>query len=153
MKLSEMHSSIDKMQAKFFLRLSSKHLLSQEVISDIHSYCEEIHKSKMDFVSLKLQNEFGERLVTVSKVIETIKLMDNVTGLKNELSTHYKRDQYFKANFNFIQAEKIILGYTRQIASFYYYKPVQNTLARLINDNTIRQNIIKEPKFNVFNEV
>ena len=93
--------AIEKYEAKFALKLSSKHLLARTVVNDIFSFCSDIHAMKLDLITTKLKEKFADSSsLKVDDIIETIDLVDNVTGLGNKLETHYKRDGILKSRFD-----------------------------------------------------
>ena len=125
-----------------------KHLLSQELVNDILTFCNDMHDTKIELLNQSLIHQFGSgSLVKVEKVVEHIKMSNNVTGLKTELSTNWKRNQYFKKNYKFVEPERIIIGHVDGKPRFYYYLPVRSTLSRLLEDNSLRKFIIRQPVF------
>ena len=89
----------------------------------------------------------------IKQVTEKMRLIDNNIGLKSELSTPYKRDQYLKSRFNFIKEERIPLTKKGQKSSFYYYLPIDQSICRLLCDDSLRKYLIKEPIFTAFTKV
>ena len=53
------------------------------------------------------------------KVANNIKLLDKNAGLKDKLSTHYKRNKYIKESFEFIDPVKIQIGKAKGVVSYY----------------------------------
>ena len=145
--VSNINNTIQKMEALFALKLSSKHLLSREVVDDIFSFCQEIHSTKMELLTSQAR-EKSEDDEKINKTIDTMQLTDNVIGLKDQLSTNYKRDKCLKERFSFIQPEKVHIGVIRDnSSSFYYSLPVRETLGRLLKDKSLRRYIINQPIF------
>ena len=102
--LFKMNSIIKRNEALFALRLTAKASLSQEIVSEIFSFCEDIHKLKLEFITTKLKQDFaGETNTKIEDAIETAKIMDHLAGLgKAGLSTHYRRDKMLQTYFDFI---------------------------------------------------
>ena len=69
------------------------------------------------------------------------------TGLKKELSTHFRRNKYLHQHFNFLVPERISIGFKDGVESFYYYVSVEQSLRRLLQDKSLRDYIINEPFF------
>ena len=104
-----------------------KHLLSQDLVSEVLAFCNDIHSSKIELINQKLHHRFdSENLVEIDKVTENIKLVDSVTGSKNDLSSHYKREQYIRNNFKFVEPQRITIGNMGNKPQFYYYLPIQH---------------------------
>ena len=119
-----------------------------EVIDDILEHCEDIHKRKVELLNAQLSRLYdGDGDGTMKEAIQKIKFTDSVIGLKTELSTHYRREQYFKQNYNFITPETIPIRKPGEVSSFYYYLPIELTLGRLLNDVSLRKYIINFPIF------
>ena len=57
----------------------------------------------------------------------------------------YRREQYFHRKFKFIEPEKTFIGPEEK--SFYYLFPVNSTLSRLLDDDSVRSQIINRPLF------
>lgn len=146
-QISEMHSAIDHMQTLFALKLCSKDMLPQQLVTEILTFSNEIHASKMELIAHKLKNQFHEGNVSINTVLDYVNLVDHSTGLNLELSTNYRREQHFKRTFKFIQPERTPIG--TEGKSFYYRFLVKSTLCRLLNDDTVRNHIINWPLFTV----
>ena len=118
-----------------------------EVIDDILEHCEDIHKRKVELINAQLSRLYDDGDGTMKEAIQNIKFTDSVIGLKTELSTHYRREQYFKQNYNFITPETIPIRKPGEVSSFYYYLPIHLTLGRQLNDVSLRKYIINFPIF------
>ena len=148
----ELSSNIEKFEASFALKLSSKYLLARNVIDDIFSYCANIHRMKLELITAKLNEKFDENPnINICDVTETIEFVDNIIGLGSKLDTHYKREKVLKTKFDFIEPERIFIGKIREEPSFYYYLPVMKTLTRLLCDDSVRTHIIHQPVFDNHN--
>ena len=105
------------------------------------------------FLQMKIKNkpnvykDFNSNLESIIQVKPFTALVHNVTGLKNELSTNWKRDQYFRKKIKFIQPQHVTIGNVGGQPRFYYYLPVISTLTRLLEDNSLRSYIISQPTF------
>ena len=64
-----------------------------------------------------------------------------------KISTHYKRTQYLKKRFEFVEPIRIEIGKIRDKVSFYMCLPVKKTLSRLLNDKSLRKYMINDPVF------
>ena len=146
-KISDMHSAIDRMQTVFALKLVAKDLLSQNLVSEIITFCNDVHDSKMDLIAQQLKRKCSEDSVSIHNVLKKIKLVDHSTGLKQELSTPYRRTQYFKRKWQFIDPQRTPIGPNEE--SFYYLFSVKSTLSRLLNDDSVRSHIINQPLFTI----
>ena len=144
-KLMDMHSAIDLQQTLFALKLMSKNLLPQEVVNETLEFCEEIHARKMELITHQLSQLYKDKSVPINQVIEKVKLIDNVTGIRKELSTDYRRNKHFRTQFKFIKPVKVVIRSPEK--PFYYYFPITAILSRLLNDPTCRQCIINQPFF------
>ena len=120
---------------------------SQELVSDIVAFCDDIHKSKIEVIIQLLNRRFGQDLVQLDQITDTIKLVDGTIGLREELSTDYRRKKYIKEKFNFIEPERIPIGDWNNITCFYWYMCIEATLLRLLQDNSLREYMINQPVF------
>ena len=124
-------------------------MLTREAVADVLKFCEDIHVSKTELISEKLQQTFSsQKDVDIQKVTVAIKEYDNVVGLKDEMLTEYKHDKYLKTHFKFIQPEKVIIGTKDNVENFYYRLPFVKTLNRLLQDSSLRKYLIQQPLFN-----
>ena len=145
---ASLNANIEKIEALFALKLTSKHLLSREVVNEVMSFCQNIHETKMSLITHHLKKSLiDENNLKIENVTDTIDFLDSVIGLKEQLSTHYKREKALKHKFSFIEPERVSIGKIRNQPSFYYYMPVAKTLARLLKDKTLRKHIINSPVF------
>ena len=78
-----------------------------------------------------------ENNLSIKNVIDTIDVVDHSAGLKDELLSHHKRDQYLKQQFHFIEPKKVIIGSIRNEICFYYSLSVFKTLGRLLKDKSL----------------
>ena len=146
--LFELNSVIEKNEALFALKLSSKYLLPIEVVNEIFSFNKDIHTLKMEFVTSKLKHSFSEEdTLKLCEVTETIDLCNHFAGLGDKLTTNYKREKVLNCRFDFIQPQKVIIGRIKNEVCFYYSLPIVKTLSRLMNDNSIRDFLIHLPTF------
>ena len=129
------------MEGLFALKLASKHLLPREVINDIMRFCGNIHSIKLECISSLLVKNFEkESNVEIEKVADVAKLHDNVLGLKDKLLTDYKREKYFKENFDFIEPQRLSIKIEEVEVGFLYSLPIKETLTRLLADDSLRRN-------------
>ena len=70
------------MEAVFALKMVSKHNLSQEIIDDVLSFSNSIHKSKLELIGYQLEKKFYEENNGIKKVTQNIRVIDNNTGRK-----------------------------------------------------------------------
>lgn len=146
--INALHSAIEKAEASFALKVSSKNLLARHVVDDIFLFCSQIHSMKMEVITNELKEQFPDNnTVKIQDVNETIKLLDHVTGLGNELTTHYRRDKMLKQKYDFIEPVRIPIGKIEEDERFYYNLPVSKTVARLLRDNSVRSQVIHQPVF------
>lgn len=143
-----MNSEIEQNEAKFALKLSAKHLISREVISEIMSFCSEIHCLKMEFIKAQLHQKFANHNdLKIKNVTDTMDVIDYTVGLKKQLLSPYQREQYLKLKFQFIEPRKNIIGSIGSEISFCYTLPIVETLGRMLKDDYLRKFVIKEPTF------
>ena len=114
----EMNLAIKKFEAKFALKLFSKELLPQRVVNDMFGYSSDIHTMKLEVITTKLKEKFaGKNYVRVEDILEAIHLIDNVTGLRNKLDTHFKRDQILKSQLSLNQLDYLLVWKIKRHAS------------------------------------
>ena len=143
-----LHDNIEHIQGVFALKMCGKYLLPRDVITDILSHSNEIHTMKMELINEKLKQNFGvDSSINIKDITENIELIDNTVGLKEQLSTPYKRNKYLGAKFKFIKPEYTPIGKIGEKESFYYTMPISKTLKRLLKDTSIKRYIIKYPVF------
>ena len=53
-----MNSIIEKFEARFALKLSSKDLLARQVVNDVFAFCSDVHSMKLELISTKLKEKF-----------------------------------------------------------------------------------------------
>ena len=95
--------ALNQMESMFCLKLISKHMLPVNVQNEILEYSEDVHAAKLEIIISELKKDFsGCSEINIEKVIDDIILMDNVIGLKDEVSTQFKREKYLKRKFDFI---------------------------------------------------
>ena len=147
-RISQLHSSLEQMEAMFALKLVAKYLLTQEAIDDIFAFVENVHKSKVEIITDTLSDTFDEENhVEMKKVIETIGLIDENSGLKEHLRSHYRREKLLKSRYDFIEPLKTPIGTWDNEPRYYYRFPVSETLRRMLDDESLREKIIHEPLF------
>ena len=131
---------IHKLEAMFALKLMAKHMLSQEVVNDIINFSNNIHSSKINVIktALKRQNVSED----MTNLCEQIDRIEAISGLNDKISTHYKRLQYLKKRFDFVEPRKIEIGRKRGKVCFYMSLPVTETLSRMLSDKSLRRYII-----------
>ena len=138
--------TVKKSEGAFALKVSSKYTLSREVVNEIFSFSENIHSLKLDVILAQLKLDFGnESNVKIEDVIERVEILDSMIGLKDKLSTHYKREKELERQFNFIEPQRMPIADSE--THFYYYMPVLETLGRLLSDDSVRDHIIHQPTF------
>ena len=131
--------------------MSAKHTISRDILNDIIQFSERVHSAKLEIMINQLKEDYLDNQ-DIEKVLEDLEYMDNVLGLKENLSTHYRREKYLKTRFSFIEPERIPIkskeeGETK--TSFYYEIDVEKSIQRLLNDPTLRKYLIHEPAFDV----
>ena len=147
-KLSESHSNIERREALFALKLTSKYMLTREAVADILTFCEDIHVSKTELIGEKLTQNFSSpNNIDIQKVTSAIHQYDNVIGLKDQMLTEHKRDKYLKTHFEFLEPVKVLIVGENNQTSFYYRLPVVKTLNRLLQDKSLRKYLIHQPLF------
>ena len=146
----ELNSIIEKMETLFALKITSKHLLSRDVVNEIMDFSNQIHSIKVKCITSQLRANFGsDESVEISKVIDTIDLCDNVIGLKDILLTEYKRNRHLKNNYRFIEPLRTVIKREEDIEleidqelpteeHFFYRLPIQETLKRMLSDDSLR---------------
>ena len=130
--------------------LFQKHLVSQELANEVFAFCNDIHSSKIQLINQQLQHRYGsENSGLIDRVVENITRVDRVSGLQLELSTNYRREQYFKSNFNFVEPQRIPIKKLKEEdpQSYYWYLPIKQTMTRLLKDKSLRKYIINQPIF------
>ena len=76
--------------------------------------------------------------VSIEKVTRDIALIDNVIGLKDQISTNFKRESYLKTKYQFIIPERVVIKTVENKVFFYYQIPIVKSLDRLLKDNSLR---------------
>ena len=139
---------IEKNEALFALKLTSKYLLTREAVNDIFSFSRDIHSLKMEFITSKLEQSYlNDDNLDISDIKTKIDLLDHIAGFGPDLLTHFKREKILNSHFDFIHPEKRVIGTIKNEMCFYYYLPVTKTLSRLMRDDSVREFIIHQPLF------
>ena len=145
--IAQMNSDLKRSEVSFALKMTAKHLLSQEALNEIFEFYELNHSKKLDLLTCQLKKN-SEGIDDINKVIDTIRLADNVSGLKDELSTHHRRTNCMKVYFKFIEPLPVPIGHKgEEPSSVMYRMPVKKKLARMLDDNFLRDHIIQQPCF------
>lgn len=128
--------------ALFYLKLHAKHFVSNSVIQDINEQFFEINK-ELSYIS---SNNLRKALKSVSiddKIIEKALSEFNNSGmeqLSSMFETDYKRSQYFKKNFNFIEPTEVFLGKNNLRKDCYIqYVSIISTLQTLLKNQDISE--------------
>ena len=146
--MCEMSSKIEDIEALFALKVSSKHLLSREVVNEIFLFSEQIHARKIEYIKSHLLRNFANKeSVPIQDVTNLIDLVEHSSGLGDQLETHLRREKVLKSTFKFIKPELRIIGKKENVQCFYYSLPVHKTLNRLIRDKSVRSQIVHQPVF------
>jgi len=136
---------IHRIEAAFALKLMAKHMLPQDVVSDILAFSGSIHNAKIAAIKASLKKKFDtENLTRISREIDVV---ENNSGLKGKIATHHQRMQLIKKRFEYIEPLRHEIGRIRGIASFYMRLPISKTLARQLTDESLREYIINDPVF------
>ena len=106
---------------------------------------------RQQLIKTSLKNHLHEE--NIAKVCDHIDLIDNIVGLKEKVSTHYKREKFFKRRFNFVEPIRVEIGTIRNKVSFCMRLPVAETLYRMLSDDSLRKFIINEPIFSTLQSV
>ena len=105
-----------------------------------------LHYRKINIViSARRVNDDYENIIYIPNftVTENIDMIDNMVGLKDQLSTHFRRNKYFKNHYHFVKHRRIeIKDEDIEVKKFFYYIPVQDTLQRLILDPSFRKHMV-----------
>ena len=134
----EMNNLIEKSEANYALKLSSKDLLSRQLVNEVFAQCANLHAMKLEFIENQLRRTFlGQNSVQIEDVINTIHLVDNNAGLGNELSTHKRRENVLREHFDFIIPEKHVIKIVGNVTHFYYSLPIVKTLGHSIYIRTV----------------
>ena len=142
--------ALTSMEAMFCLKMSAKHTISREILDDIIQFSEQVHSAKLGIMINQLKKDYSDTDY-IKKVTNDLQLMDNVLGLKEKISTNYRREKYLKQRFNFLEPERIPIKSKEDDSetSFYYKISVKESLERLLNDPSLRKFLINEPAFDV----
>ena len=125
-----------------------KHLMAQEVISEVVSFYQDIHTRKVEFINEQLKKVFCDKdSFTIKDVTDSIELIDSSAGLSDQLSTVYRRDKFLKTHFDFIKPQLNPLGNFRGVPCFYYSLPINRTLSRFLENDTMRRFMVHTPLF------
>ena len=140
--------ALNGMEATFCLKQTSKNMLSTNVMDDIMNFSEKVHAAKLEIVINELKKDYCDAGIDIEKITNDIEFMDNCLGLKDQLSTNFKREKYLKERFDFIEPEPIEIKSEDEnvtSTSFYYQISPQKSLERLMKDPTLRRFLIHEP--------
>ena len=109
-------------------------------------YAESVHAAKLKIITSHLKKDYtDEQNVSIEKVTRDIALIDNVIGLKDQISTNFKRESYLKMKYEFIIPERVVIKTVENKVFFYYQIPIVKSLDRLLKDNSLRRYIIHYP--------
>ena len=145
-----LHSAIMQKESMFALKLSGKYLLTQEVITEIFQFSNEVHSMKLELINAQLTRMKSDKeIANIKEITESVNLIDQNIGLKDELTTHYRRQKHLRQTFDFVEEERIPIKDPEKIKkdSFYYQLPIRKTLTRFLKDETLRRFIIQSPVF------
>ncbi|ESO99907.1 hypothetical protein LOTGIDRAFT_158065 [Lottia gigantea] len=124
--------------ALFFLKMEAIHLIAISTMQLILNDISHLTKLSLDTLQKEVQTavtDQHERL-KIKEVFESnffLKALSN----KGELNTDYKRKQYFKANFNFVEPIEINLGLDKSNQKcVFHYVPIKETLKALFSNKT-----------------
>ena len=142
--------ALTSMEAMFCLKMCAKHTISREILDDIIQFSEQVHSAKLGIMINQLKKDYSDTDY-IEKVTNDLQLMDNVLGLKEKISTNYRREKYLKQRFKFLEPERIVVKSKENDSetSFYYKISIKESLERLLNDPSLRKFLIHEPAFDV----
>ena len=130
---------IQHTECLFALKMDSKHLLPRHVIDEILSFSNQIHELKLEYINEKLKQNFSDKEnLKVSTIVDDIDLIDDAISLKEKLSTPFRRDKLLKTKFDFITPQRKVIKTVEGVTYFYYSMPVDKTLGRFLNDDSLR---------------
>lgn len=120
--------------AKIYLRLQSKHFLSDAALQTIIDSLVDVNELTLNNIRrLLIQNEVAN--LNNFESFDIFKIAHNPeTGL---LRSSFMRKAYFKNYFNFVNPVKIVLEKTRNKSVHFYYVPILETIKVLLNNEYI----------------
>ena len=136
---------IHKIESAFALKLMAKHMLPQQVVTDILAFSGSIHAAKIEVVKSSLKIRFDND--NYKDICKEIDLIEKNSSLKDKLSTHHMRVQYLKKRFEYVEPRRIEIGTIRNKVSFCMDLPIAKTLTRLMSDESLRKFMINDPIF------
>lgn len=148
---SEMRALYLKNLCMFYMQLQAKYLIPSSTIQMI---VEEIN-SLNDIRHQHTKNEFKEVLATKTNLSETEidSVLSCVEGTQlhfscsSHLSTEYRRKQFFKKKFSYVQPQAISLGTDENRRDCYaQYIPLQDTLKAMLKDPVVWQECVKSQR-------
>ena len=123
----------------------AKHMLPQQVVTDILAFSGSIHAAKIEVVKSSLKIRFDND--NYKDICKEIDLIEKNSSLKDKLSTHHMRVQYLKKRFEYVEPRRIEIGTIRNKVSFCMDLPIAKTLTRLMCDESLRKFMINDPIF------
>ena len=133
--------------ALFYLKLTAKHHVStvQLVIQEMQS----MHALSQNCLKQHIEGTLKEKLIPepeINDITEHIlsnDIFNSVHAERGPLSTEYRRKQYYKEHFSYVNPISIFLGYDKDnIKRYFEYVPIIETVETLLRDRSVKAQFI-----------
>lgn len=143
-------SSLEKLFASLFLKLLSKHHITETALQEIVDALSELAVAQNKLIEFKCEvvsDELKLSEVSKTKIIKAVcdNSLQNMFGPDGSFRSPHMRKKIYCENFSFVSPEKIPLQRNRDHNEcFYYYVPILETLKNLLNDKQVYEAFFRD---------
>ena len=135
--------------ALFYLKLTAKHHVPVSTVQLVIQEMQSMHALSQNCLKQHIEGTLREKLIPepeINDITEHIlsnDIFNSVHAERGPLSTEYRRKQYYKEHFNYVNPISILLGYDKDnIKRYFEYVPIIETVETLLKDPSLKAQFI-----------
>lgn len=126
----------EKAVSSLYLNLQAKHFLTDKALQILISSFLDLSNIHSNFI-LKVLESSGVATAVVDDVKKSFLFNDLHNRENGMLRSKYCRNNYYRKHFDFVEPQKVLLGYVGQKEHFFYYVPIIKTLKCMLKNNNV----------------
>ncbi|CAB4006554.1 Hypothetical predicted protein [Paramuricea clavata] len=132
--------------ALFYLKLTAKHHMPATTVQMVICEIQAMHGLSRNCMKQHIEKKMKEKLISdtdindITEEFSANDIFDTVHADKGPLSTEYRRKQFYKENFSYVNPIAICLGHDKDnIKRHFEYVPVIETIENLLKDSSVKE--------------
>ena len=132
--------------ALFYLKLTAKHHMPASTVQLVIQEMQAMHTLSQNCLKQHIQKRLNEKSISEVQIADITEeflandIFNSVHDDKGPLSTEYRRKQFYKENFSYVNPISIYLGLDKDnIKRYYEYVPIIQTVEVLLKDPSVKQ--------------